>query len=197
MDKLFFFFSFVGVASSLLVIFSENPVYSVFYLIIVFCVTTCSLLLLTVDFLGVIFVIIYVGAIAVLFLFVVMMLNIRLLQLTDKIVGYFPLLLLLGIFLIAFCFFEVEDYYFVFSLDNLYKECDYILLLEHNEVIFGLGNVVYTYYGYAFLLSGMSLLLGMVGSICLTLYHSSDVKRQHVYKQVGRGVISSIFLYKK
>ncbi len=196
MEFFFIVFSLLGLICSFCVITTSNPIYSVFYLILVFCVTTGILLLLTVDFLGAIFIVVYVGAIAVLFLFVVMMLNIKLVQLTERLVGYYPFCIFLLLSFFLHFWFSFNDIALFGSFDILFNDVKIISLVEKSELIFGIATVAYTHYGYAFILSGFVLLLGMVGSICLTLYHSSIVKRQDVYRQVGRNTLSSIYISK-
>jgi NADH-quinone oxidoreductase subunit J len=193
MEVYFYVVGFFGLICSLCVITVKNPVYSV----LVFCFTTCLILLFSLDFLGFIFIVVYVGAIAVLFLFVVMMLNIKITLLFERSIG----ILLFGIFIILSFLFNCYFFYFdsvVFNLyHSLYVDKGYILMLENNTIVGGLGHVLYTHFGFSFLLAGLVLLLGMVGTICLTLYHSSYVRRQEVYKQVGRSLDNVLFLKKK
>jgi len=196
MEFFFLIFSIFGVICSFCVITTSNPIYSVFYLILVFCTTTGILLLLTVDFLGAIFIVVYVGAIAVLFLFVVMMLNIKLTQLTERLVGYYPFCCFLVFSFFFYVWFVLKDTIMLDSFNALFFENQFIILTESDDLIFGIASVVYTHYGYVFILAGFVLLLGMVGSICLTLYHSSLVKRQDIYRQVGRNTLSSIYISK-
>ena len=94
---LFSIFSLLGVLSSCMVIITINPVHAVFFLILVFCFSSCVLLLLTVDFMSIIFVVVYVGAIAVLFLFIVMMLNIKQAQVKESFMRYWFLTFSLGV----------------------------------------------------------------------------------------------------
>ena len=195
MDTFFYFFAFFGLISSFCVISVKNPVYSVFFLITTFCLGSCVLLLLTVDFLSVIFVVVYVGAIAVLFLFVVMMLNVRLAKTTESIVRFVPLVIFLGLVFVC-------EIYFVLSISNGsiasfdQLEFEYVLSSESNILLF--SKTIFTHYWYLFIVSGLVLLIGMVGTISLTLHHSLNVRRQAVYQQVGRSVVDSVsFFFKK
>jgi NADH-quinone oxidoreductase subunit J len=97
MELLIYFLEILGIVSSIMVIGFKNPVHSVFYLIVTFCISACLLLTLTVDFLSIIFIVVYVGAIAVLFLFVVMMLNIKYVQFTESFLRYIPFSIILCI----------------------------------------------------------------------------------------------------
>jgi len=193
MDLFFYIFASFAIFCSFGVIGARNPVHSVFFLILVFCFTSCVLLLLTVDFLSILFIVVYVGAIAVLFLFVVMMLNIKLAELTESFVRYLPLGFFVGLLFFG------ELWYFAISYYPDYMTTgwgDWRSLKYGGESILLFGEVLYTYYLPQFVLSGMILLLSMVGSICLTLNHSYVVKRQAVYKQVGRNTDDAVALYK-
>lgn len=101
MQFLFFLFTGVALVASLFVVFSTNPVHSVLSLIVVFCSTSMLLMLLTVDFLSILFVVVYVGAIAVLFLFVIMMLNIKLVQINESVLRWLPLSFLLALVFVS------------------------------------------------------------------------------------------------
>lgn len=191
MDILFYFFSFFGVLGSLSVILVKNPVYSVFFLIFTFCLSSCILLLLSIDFLSFIFIVVYVGAIAVLFLFVVMMLNIRLSQISEGIVFYLPLSTMLGIVFVCEMYFSlpVEQEF----LSKLFLSLEY--LLEDVSGIKLFSDTIYTHYWFLFVVSGLILLISMVGTISLTLHHSLNVRRQEIYKQVGRDIESSVVFF--
>lgn len=185
MDFLFYNFSIFGLVSGFMVVMSKNPVHSVFFLILVFCFSSCLLLLLTVDFLAIIFIVVYVGAIAVLFLFVVMMLNIKLAELRESFVRHAPIGFIIGFVFIS------EIWYFVSANVSDFKwyflnKTDWVYFIFGGESVSLFGELLYTHYIHSFFLSGMILLVSMIGSISLTLHHSLDVRRQSVYKQVGR-----------
>ena len=190
---IFSLFSALGVLCSFFVVAAGNPVHSVFFLIMVFCSASCLLLCLTVDFLSIIFIVIYVGAVAVLFLFVVMMLNIKLTELTESFVRFIPL----GFFLGVAFFFELS-----LSISSSFAPgfgaelTPWVTLLHTNESVYLFGEIVYTHYLHVFILSGMVLLVSMLGTISLTLHHSINVRRQQVYRQVGRNSRSAVFLHK-
>lgn len=181
--------------AGLLVIFSKNPVQSVLFLVVVFCLSAQLLVLLEVDFLAMVLIIVYVGAIAVLFLFIVMMLNIRIVELREMLNRYFPLAIIVG----AVIFFEI-----VFSLlsslpylslaENMLYVNWYKSFLSHSNVV-SLGLVLYTYFSPFLIVSGLLLLLAMISSIMLTLDLSptfteviGSQKKQSIQAQVGRPV---------
>ena len=193
MEILFYIFSGLAVVSCLSVISSKNPVHSVFFLILVFCLSSLVLLLLTIDFLSIIFIVVYVGAIAVLFLFVVMMLNIRLAHISESVVRYVPLASMIGIIFLS------EIYYLIsgnLGSSSLEVSKDWVSFLDDYTGILLVSNLIYTHYIHVFLASGLVLLLAMIGTISLTLHHSLNVRRQQVFNQVGRKVKSSILFYK-
>lgn len=193
MDSLFYLFAFLGLISGFCVISAHNAVHSVFFLILTFCLSSCVLFLLTIDFLSIIFIVVYVGAIAVLFLFVVMMLNIRLSHTNESVIGFLPLALLLGLVF-------VSEIYFVLTIggNSILASYDISLsyLLSEESGIRVFSSVIYTHYWPMFIISGLILLIAMIGTISLTLYHSLNVRRQSIYKQVGRTVEESIVFFK-
>ena len=129
LDNFFFLFSFLIIINSLLVIFSANPIYSIFYLILVFLNGAILLLLCFIDFLSIIILVVYVGAIAVLFLFVVMMMNIKVVLLHESLYRYLPL----G-FLICFCFlieiFFIINFQFFKDVDLSIIDLNYLTLMN-------------------------------------------------------------------
>ena len=137
----------MGIVSALLVIGLKNPVHAVFSLILTFCITAMLLLTLLTDFLAITFVVVYVGAIAVLFLFVVMMLNIKFVQFTESIVRYIPFSI------IIFLIFLSEMYFSKIQL-NLKSDfqMDWILYLKTAENIYLLAEVLYTEYVHIYIL---------------------------------------------
>tara|TARA_B100001245_G_scaffold223985_1_gene197405 strand:- start:1138 stop:1755 length:618 start_codon:yes stop_codon:yes gene_type:complete len=179
---IFYFFSFIAVLSALLVISSKNPVHSVLFLILSFVNASGLFILLGAEFLAMILVVVYVGAVAVLFLFVVMMLDINFVQLREGFLQYLPFGALLGIVL----FVELV----MIFLSNKLKD---ISLIEYNtlpvlkeiENTKEIGSVLYTKYFYLFQLSGLILLVAMIGSIVLTLRQRPGVKKQSIYKQIN------------
>ena len=196
--------------SGILTILSKNPVHSVFYLILAFVASTLLLLLLKVEFIAMLFLVVYIGAISVLFLFVVMMLNIKVVELNEKILQYLPI----GFFIVIIFFLEI--YYMINnslfqnqnSFLNLFWENTYsTILVELNLINFyeildtftnltGLAFILYTKFIYLFIISGIILLVAMLGAILLTLNHAFISKRQDIFHQINREVTNSILLIK-
>ena len=176
----FYVFSLVAVLSALMVISARNPVHSVLFLILSFVNASGLFVLLGAEFLAMILVIVYVGAVAVLFLFVVMMLDINFVKLREGFLQYLPFGALLGIVLII----ELGILFLTrsFSENSLSKfvESPKINEIENTKLI---GQVLYTEYFYLFQISGLILLVAMVGSITLTLRDRGQVKRQNISQQ--------------
>lgn len=176
----FYVFSLVAVLSALMVISARNPVHSVLFLILSFVNASGLFVLLGAEFLAMILVIVYVGAVAVLFLFVVMMLDINFVKLREGFLQYLPFGALLGIVLII----ELGILFLTrsFSENSLSKfvESPMINEIENTKLI---GQVLYTDYFYLFQISGLILLVAMVGSITLTLRDRGQIKRQNISQQ--------------
>ena len=176
----FYVFSLIAVLSALMVISARNPVHSVLFLILSFVNASGLFVLLGAEFLAMILVVVYVGAVAVLFLFVVMMLDINFVKLREGFLQYLPFGALLGIVLII----ELGILFLTksFSENSLSKfvELPIINEVENTKLI---GQVLYTNYFYLFQISGLILLVAMVGSITLTLRDRGQVKRQDISQQ--------------
>jgi NADH-quinone oxidoreductase subunit J len=198
MENIFFlFFSSFSVVFSCVVVLSKNPVHSILSLILVFFNASSLLILLGSEFLAMLFIIVYVGAVAVLFLFIIMMLNIKISALTISIYRYLPVFFVLGsVFVFEFLMLFYFDLVSL-NISNLYLFQinfinDWSSSLEPSNNISVLGQLLYTHYSYLFLLSGVILLVSMVGAISLTLHKRNDTKRQLIYKQIRRDFSSSI-----
>jgi NADH-quinone oxidoreductase subunit J len=176
----FYLFSSVAVLSALMVISAKNPVHSVLFLILSFVNASGLFVLLGAEFLAMILVVVYVGAVAVLFLFVVMMLDINFIKLREGFLQYLPFGALLGIVLIV----ELGILFLTksFSQNNLivYSKFPAIAEIENTKM---LGSVLYTKYFFLFQISGLILLVAMIGSITLTLRHKNKSKKQIIYNQ--------------
>ena len=176
----FYVFSLVAVLSALMVISARNPVHSVLFLILSFVNASGLFVLLGAEFLAMILVVVYVGAVAVLFLFVVMMLDINFVKLREGFLQYLPFGALLGIVLII----ELGILFLTksFSENSLSKFIELPVMneVENTKLI---GQVLYTNYFYLFQISGLILLVAMVGSITLTLRDRGQVKRQNISQQ--------------
>lgn len=196
---LFYLFASLAVVSALMVIRSENPVHSVLFLILTFFNAAGLLLLLEVEFLAMVFVVVYVGAIAVLFLFVVMMLNIKVNREAEELFRYLPIGGLIGtVFLLEI--FLVVDGDFVPLLDLATEAPTYIQWAANVDSISNIeaiGQTLYTYYFYYFLVAGLILLVSMIGAIVLTMQTNHNIRRQQIYQQVSRDFERAVFLTTK
>ena len=199
--QFFYLFSFLLCFSGFAVIFSKNPVHSILFLVLLFFNAASLLILLGADFLAVLFLIVYVGAVAVLFLFVLMMLSGKLGK--GKInFFYIPLVVLLSfiflleIFLIVgqnLTFLSDNIFFLIQLLNPLFQWEENILKFSNIKII---GLLLYTYFFYFFIISSLILLVSMVGAITLTLYKKNDLKTQFIFKQTKKNFEKSIFLTK-
>lgn len=196
MEVLFFVFTGVSLVGSLLVVFSANPVHSVLSLILVFCSASMVLLLVTVDFLSILFVVVYVGAIAVLFLFVIMMLNIKLVQINESVMRWLPLGGIFGLVFVSevLYIFEVVFPLYYFDFNNLQQS--WPLLLQGSETLNLFGGALYMFFVVPFIIAAFVLLTALLGAIVLTVNGVRFSRRQLVYKQVGRNVFHTISFFK-
>jgi NADH-quinone oxidoreductase subunit J len=186
----FYLFAFVGVASAFMVISARNPVHSVLYLILTF-VNAAGLFLLTgAEFLAMILLVVYVGAVAVLFLFVVMMLDVDFVELKQGALQYAPIGALVGLILAAELIIVVGGYSFAPELAASVAQPAPDIADRHNTA--ALGDILYTDYIFFFQIAGMVLLVAMIGAIVLTLRHKEGVKRQSISAQVARTPATAI-----
>ena len=176
----FYLFSSVAVLSALMVISAKNPVHSVLFLILSFVNAAGLFVLLGAEFLAMILVVVYVGAVAVLFLFVVMMLDINFIKLREGFLQYLPFGALLGIVLVI----ELGILYLTDTSSNINSSLlslePSINELENTKMI---GQILYTKYFYLFQICGIILLVAMIGSITLTLREKEGVKKQNINEQ--------------
>ena len=179
----FYLFSAVVVAAAVMVITSRNPVHSVLFLILAFFNTAGLFVLLGAEFLAMILVIVYVGAVAVLFLFVVMMLDIDFTQLRQGMLNYVPVGVAIGLILLVELTLVLTTW--AISPDALATVAapQGPAGVTNTEA---LGLILYTRYVYFFESAGMVLLVAMIGAIVLTLRHKVGVKRQVIADQVAR-----------
>ena len=189
----FYFFSFITVAASLMVITFKNTVHSVFFLILTFITTGCLFIMIGAEFLGMILLIVYVGAVAVLFLFVVMMLNVAERQDDKKIQSkstHIPIGLIVSIIILA----EVLVVVGGWKYKTNFIKTELLQLDENFTNTHMLGNVLYTEYIHLFQVAGIILLLAMIGAIVLTFRKREGVKRQSYINQISRHRETSISL---
>ena len=193
---LFYIFSSIALIASIMVINSKNPVHSVLFLILVFCNSAGLFILLGVEFLAITCIIVYVGAIAILFLFVVMMLNIKLVELNENMLRYLPIGALIGIIFLFEIFLVLENNFISLNYNLDSNNINYIWdnKVTNYTNIELIGNILYTNNFYLFLVASLILLVAMIGAIILTLYMQTNVKRQDVFKQTSRHFSRSILL---
>jgi NADH-quinone oxidoreductase subunit J len=178
----FYVFSAVIIASALMVIAARNPVHSVLFLILAFFNAAALFVLLGAEFLAMILVVVYVGAVAVLFLFVVMMLDIDFVALRSGFMRYLPLGTLLGLVLFAEFLVAVGAWTFASGAPAVRA----VPLPQGVSNTEALGRILYTDYIFAFQTAGVILLVAMIGAIVLTLRHRPEVRRQSIARQVAR-----------
>ena len=178
----FYVFSAIAVASAFMVVAAKNPVHSVLFLILTFVNAAGLFLLMGAEFLAMILVVVYVGAVAVLFLFVVMMLDIDFAALKGELARYMPLGLLIGVVLLMQVAIGVGVWQVADGAEGL-RQAVAPTEIENTRA---LGLILYDRYFLLFQLSGLILLVAMIGAILLTLRHRKDVKRQNVLQQMWR-----------
>ena len=189
-----FFYLFAGilVASAFMVIASKNPVHSVLYLILAFVNAAGLFVMMGAEFLAMILVVVYVGAVAVLFLFVVMMLDVDFAELKKGVLQYLPVGLLLGGIFLAELLLVVGSWVIGPGVPKAIT-APIPTGISNTEAI---GLVLYTKYVYFFQISGMILLVAMIGAIVLTLRQRDGVRRQTIGTQVARTKDDSIEVVK-
>lgn len=181
-EMAFYFFSFVIVISAMLVVISRNPVHSVLWLIATFFGSSGLFILLGAEFLALILMIVYVGAVAVLFMFVVMMLNINFNELRSGFTRYLPVGLLIGLILFVELSLVFSDWIPANSYDSKIQDST----IDNVENTKQLGLVLYTDFILYFQLAGIILLIAMIGAIVLTHQRKRTVKRQDILTQIYR-----------
>ncbi len=186
----FWVFAIVLIGSALAVISARNPVHSVLFLILAFVNAAGLFLLMGAEFLGMILVVVYVGAVAVLFLFVVMLLDVDFAELKQGFVRYLPIGALIALFVGG----ELGYVAFGWSASpDVAAPATPSGTLSNTAAI---GRVLYTHYFYFFQAAGMILLTAMIGAIVLTLRHKVGVRRQNIADQVARDPKTAIELRK-
>src|SRR2546430_515342 len=177
-----------------MVIASRNPVHSVLFLILAFFNASGLFILMGAEFLAMILVIVYVGAVMVLFLFVVMMLDVDFAELRQGFLQYLPIGALVGLILVT----ELVLVLFTWAMAPYVKQATTaptppIARMLNTEA---LGHVLYTRYVYFFQVAGLVLLVAMIGAIVLTLHHRPSVKRQSIANQVARTKATAVEVVK-
>jgi len=190
----FYLFAFVAVASAFMVIAARNPVHSVLFLILTFFNSAGLFLLTGAEFLAIILLVVYVGAVAVLFLFVVMMLDVDFAAMRSGVTQYAPMGALVGLILAAELIIVLGGA--TFSPEIAGTGAMPMPPLAERANTGALGDVLYTDYIYFFQIAGLILLVAMIGAIVLTLRHRENIKRQDISAQVARGPANSIEVVK-
>ena len=188
----FYLFASVAIASAVMVISSRNPVHSVLFLILCFFNAAGLFILLGAEFLAMILVVVYVGAVAVLFLFVVMMLDVDFVQLRQGMLNYLPVGGTIGLIVLVELALVVGTW--AISSDALTAAAAPSPGNVTNTE--ALGQILYTKYVYFFEAAGLVLLVAMIGAIVLTLRHKQGIKRQDISVQVARGPATAIEIVK-
>lgn len=172
------FLNVILVLSALFVFLTQNPVYSVLFLVLTFLSSASICFYFGADFLGILFVIIYVGAIAVLFLFIVMMLDIKIERSNMQHIFIFCGILLISFFQLYFFIINtfIDKYFYIFPLD----------IFDTFSIEFYIGQILYNYYVIGFLISGIILLISMVGAIVLTLNFTNKNSSKQIFRQLVR-----------
>lgn len=180
----FYLFAFVAVASAVMVVSARNPVHSVLFLILVFFNSAGLFLLTGAEFLAMLLLVVYIGAVAVLFLFVVMMLDIDFAEFRQGVLQYAPIGALVGLVVAAELILVVGGS--VLSPQAAKSIAMPIPPVAERQNTAALGDVLYTHYVYFFEVAGLILLVAMIGAIVLTLRHRQNIKRQNIARQVAR-----------
>ena len=186
----FYVFSAVAIASAVMVVGARNPVHSVLFLILAFFNAAGLFVILGAEFLAMILVVVYVGAVAVLFLFVVMMLDVDFVELRQGVLNYLPVGALVGVVLLAELLIVLGGWVFSPGLSQtIVVPIPGVGGLSNTAA---LGEILYTRYIFFFQAAGMILLIAMVGAIVLTLRHKVGVKRQLIAEQNARSQVIEV-----
>jgi NADH-quinone oxidoreductase subunit J len=192
---MFYVFAVVAVAAGVMVVSSRNPVHSVLFLILAFFNSAGLFVLLGAEFLAMILVVVYVGAVAVLFLFVVMMLDIDFAELRSGFMRYLPIGALIGLVLLAELMLLLGHWVIAPGVAGLQAAPLPPNAAELTNTR-ALGDLLYTRYVFAFQTAGVILLVAMIGAIVLTLRHRVGVRRQRISDQLARTRAEAVALVK-
>jgi len=178
----FYLFAVSAILSGLMVVLARNPVHSVLWLILAFLSSAGLFVLLGAEFVAMLLIIVYVGAVAVLFLFVVMMLDIDFAELKGEMARYMPLGLLIGVVIIM----QLGIAFGSWTAAETAEQARGAVTPDNVQNTAALGQLLYDKYVHLFQLAGLILLVAMIGAIVLTMRHRKDVKRQSVLQQMWR-----------
>jgi len=180
----FYTFASVAVAAGLFVVLARNPVHSVLWLILTFFSAAGLFVLMGAEFVAMLLVIVYVGAVAVLFLFVVMMLDVDFAALKDGLAQFLPIGLVMGVILLMELALIFGNWIIADGAPAVRQAV--APAPEDIDNTQALGRLIYTEYVYLFQAAGLILLVAMIGAIVLTLRHRPDIKRQNILEQIYR-----------
>ena len=186
----FLVFSTAAILSALMVVASRNLVHSVLFLISAFISAAGLFVLMGAEYLAMVLVVVYVGAVAVLFLFVVMMLDVDFAELKSGALQYAPIGAVVGLILAAELIVVTGGYAFAPQLASTISQPTPDIATRHNTA--ALGDILYTDYLFYFQIAGLVLLVAMIGAIVLTLRHKPGIKRQNISAQVARTPATAI-----
>ncbi|MEM7547209.1 MAG: NADH-quinone oxidoreductase subunit J [Pseudomonadota bacterium] len=180
----FYIFATVAVAAGFLVVIARNPVHSVLWLILTFFTAAGMFVLMGAEFVAMLLIIVYVGAVAVLFLFVVMMLDVNFAELKKGIADYLPMGAMIGVILLL----ELSLVFgtWIISPEAPANRMAEMPAPEDVQNTVALGKLIYTEYVYLFQAAGLILFVAMIGAIVLTLRHREGIKRQDITAQIWR-----------
>jgi NADH-quinone oxidoreductase subunit J len=195
--SLAFFFSFFSILTSIMVIISSNPVHSVFFLIMSFVLVCGNIFLLELEFLPLILIVIYVGAISVLFLFIVMMLDIKFVEKKQKNMASVLIGVFFAIFFCLIVFINLKNTIF-FNFNSAYTNFNWINFIDKLINLNSIGQYLYLDFVVHFLVVGLILLVAIIGAVVLTLQlNNLQVnKSQHLFKQVARTNLETFYIIK-
>ncbi len=191
-NMFFFIFSIIIISSALMVVSVKNPVHSVLFLILAFFSASGIFVLLGAEFIAMTLVIVYVGAVAVLFLFVVMMINVNFVALKEGFIRNLPMVLIIAIFFLV-------ELIMVFKASKIQAKIFDNVSSPFNEAVtntHAIGEILYTKYFYVFQLAGLVLFVAMISAIALTIRKDRSVKRQNIAKQLDRDPKESVAFVK-
>ena len=189
----FYLFATVAIIAGLLVVTARNPVHSVLWLILAFFSAAGMFVLMGAEFVAMLMIIVYVGAVAVLFLFVVMMLDVDFVELKQGLANYLPMGALIAVILLLELSLVIGNWAISDQAPTLRAAETPIPSDVHNTA--ALGQIIYTDYVFLFQTAGLILFVAMIGAIVLTLRHRQDVKRQNVLAQMYRDPAQAMELH--
>jgi NADH-quinone oxidoreductase subunit J len=181
-------------ASSFFVILAHNPVHSVLFLVLVFCNAGGLLLMLNAEFLALIFLVVYVGAIGVIFLFVVMMLDVKFFAAEKQYIQYLPAAALIFVVFATEVFLVFDNQLISLFEPSSISYFNWVEVIDNVTNIQTLAQILYTHYFYFFILAGFILLVALVGAIVLTLQRSENLRRQQISHQISRNADNAVFM---